>query len=191
MEIGGDWGTEEPESDRVAVVCLRGTDLDKLKAVGYADEAPVRWIKENSLQKRNIAETDILIGGSGLGPIGKSIYCDRNLQTLFDFPIIYSNFCKKLRANTPYEALFAEILIENIYQSGEMRQFFSGTSIPNLDVNSLLGYQVVIPEERIITMYFSIIGKNKFAFLFNKENLHLSGLRDLFLPKLMNGEMEV
>ena len=130
--------TEEPESDGVAVICLRGTDLDKLKAVGYADEAPVRWIKESSLQKRIITHADILIGGSGLGPIGKSIYCDRNLHTLYDLPIIYSNFCKKLRAKTPYEALFAEILIENIYQSGEMRQYFSGTSIPNLDINSLL-----------------------------------------------------
>ena len=87
--------------------------------------------------------------------------------------------------------MFAEKLLENIYISGEMRQFFSGTSIPNLDINSLLDNQVVIPEKRIITLFFNVIGKNKFAFLFNEENLHLSCLRDLLLPKLMNGEIEV
>jgi len=190
-EIGGDWGKDNSFEGGVPVISLRGTDLEQLKSFGYAPDAPVRWVKENSIEKRKVTRTDILIAGSGLGPIGRSIYCPDILQDLYTYPITYSNFCKKLRAETPAHAIYAERFLESIYINGEMRQYFTGTSIPNLDIQSLLAYKIIIPKAEIIEKYYKKIGKEKFGFLFNQENIYLTKIRDALLPKLMNGEIEV
>jgi len=187
-QIGGDWGQENSFAEATKAISLRGTDIDSLKLSGSAPKAPIRWIKKSSLKKRRLANTDILIGGSGLGPIGKSIYCDEHLHEIFDFPITYSNFCKRLRAPSPAEAIFGEIFLENIYNSGDMKQYFTGTSIPNLDIKSLLDHKLVIPNKEILTEYYEQISKNKFHHLFNNESKLLSQLRDSLLPNLLNGE---
>lgn len=190
-EIGGDWGEDNSFEGSVPTISLRGTDLEKLKSFGYAPEAPLRWVKGSSLEKRKITSKDILIAGSGLGPIGRSIYCASILQDIYAYPVIYSNFCKKLRAETPAHAIYAERLLELIYINGEMRQFFTGTSIPNLDIQSLLAYKIIIPKADILEEYYKKIGKSKFSFLFNPENIYLTQIRDGLLPKLMSGEIEV
>jgi type I restriction enzyme S subunit len=191
IEVGGDWGKDDPFEDSVPVISLRGTDLEQLKAYGYAPNAPLRWVKKNSLDKRKICYEDVLIAGSGLGPIGRSLYCDEHLNYVYDYPVIYSNFCKKLRALSPAHALYAERLFEIIYLNGEMRQYFTGTSIPNLDINSLLSYKIVIPDCHSLKEYFRIIGKLKFGFLLSQENVTLSQIRDRLLPKMMSEEIEV
>lgn len=191
VEIGGDWGKDNFFEGSIAAVSLRGTDIDQLKSSGFAPNAPIRWVKETSLEKRKITKSDILIAGSGLGPIGKSIYCAKFIQNLYQYPITFSNFCKKLRAITPAHALFAERIMESIYINGKMKQFFTGTSIPNLDIQSLLAYKIVIPNSKILDEYYIKIGKVKFGFLFNQEYIYLTKIRDTLLPKLMNGEIEV
>ena len=190
-EIGGDWGEDNSFEGSVPAISLRGTDLEKLKSFGYAPEAPVRWVKGSSLEKRKITSKDILIAGSGLGPIGRSIYCADILQDLYAYPITYSNFCKKLRADTSAHAIYAERFLESIYINGEMRQYFTGTSIPNLDIQSLLSYKIIIPKAEILEEYYKKIGKEKFGFLFNSENIYLTQIRDALLPKLIRGEIEV
>lgn len=190
-ELGGDWGEDNSFEGSVPAISLRGTDLEKLKSFGYAPEAPLRWVKGSSLEKRKITSKDILIAGSGLGPIGRSIYYASILQDIYPYPIIYSNFCKKLRAESPAYAIYAERLLELIYINGEMRQFFTGTSIPNLDIQSLLAYKIIIPQAHILEEYYKRIGKSKFDFLFNPENIYLTQIRDVLLPKLMSGEIEV
>jgi len=187
VQIGGDWGQESPFADAIQAISLRGTDIDSLKSTGNAPKAPIRWIKKSSLEKRSLANTDVLIGASGLGPIGKSIYCDEHIHELFDFPITYSNFCKRLTARSPSKAVYGEIILENLYKSGEMRQFFAGTSIPNLDITSLLDHKIIIPSKDILEEYYELISKCKFHHLFNNESKLLSQVRDSLLPNLLNG----
>jgi type I restriction enzyme S subunit len=190
ISIGGDWGNDNEAEGMVQAISLRGTDLESLKSGGYASEAPVRWIRKDKLGKRIIRDSDILIGGSGLGPIGKTIYCSRYLNGLYAFPVTYSNFCKRLTAKTPGFAVYAERILENMYLSGEMNQFYTGTSIPNLDVNSLIKFPVIIPTAGIVSKFYEIVA-HKFMKLFNKENVLLSQIRDSLLPRLMSGKIRV
>lgn len=190
ISIGGDWGNDNEAEGMVQAISLRGTDLESLKSGGYAPEAPVRWIRKDKLGKRIIRDSDILIGGSGLGPIGKTIYCSRYLNGLYAFPVTYSNFCKRLTAKTPGFAVYVEIILENMYLSGEMNQFYTGTSIPNLDVNSLIKFPVIIPTAGIISKFYEIVA-HKFMKLFNKENTLLSQIRDSLLPRLMSGKIRI
>ncbi|NMC61740.1 MAG: hypothetical protein GYA55_01085, partial [SAR324 cluster bacterium] len=191
LQIGGDWGKDSRFPGAIQVISLRGTDIDSLKFSGAAPKAPVRWIRESSIEKRKIENTDVLIGGSGLGPIGKSIYCDEHLHDIFDYPITYSNFCRRLRARNSPEAVFGEIILENLYKSGAMRQYFSGTSIPNLDIDSLLGHKLVIPSRVVVEEYFEVISKHKFHHIFNNESKLLSQMRDSLIVRLMNDEVRI
>jgi len=190
VSIGGDWGNDDEFEGATQAISLRGTDLEALKSSGYANNAPIRWVRKDKLGKRTIKNCDILIGGSGLGPIGKSIYCSEHLSGLYRLPVTYSNFCKRLIAKMPAFAAFAEIILENMYVSGEMKQFYTGTSIPNLDVNSLLKYPLVIPAADIISKFYAIITQ-RFSKLFNKENILLAQIRDSLLPRLISGRLRV
>lgn len=188
VSIGGDWGGDHEFEGAIRAISLRGTDLETLKLSGFAAAAPIRWIRKDKLEKRMVNDCDILIGGSGLGPIGKTLYCSECLANLYDLPVTYSNFCRRLTAKSKDTAVFAEIVLENMYLSGEMRQFYTGTSIPNLDVNSLLKYPILIPAANIVSEFYKI-ASGKFAKLFNKENVMLAQIRDSLLPKLMSGKL--
>lgn len=190
VSIGGDWGGDHEFEGAIRAISLRGTDLETLKLSGFAAAAPIRWIRKDKLEKRMVNDCDILIGGSGLGPIGKTLYCSERLANLYDLPVTYSNFCRRLTAKSKGIAAFAEIVLENMYLSGEMRQFYIGTSIPNLDVNSLLRYPLIIPPADIVSEFYKVVS-GRWAKLFNKENILLAQIRDSFLPKLMTGEVVV
>jgi len=191
VAIGGDWGKEtKTNKDDIRAYCLRGTDIDSLKLNGYSSQVPTRWIRKDSLNKRTITENDIIIGGSGLGPIGKTIYCHANINLLYDLPMTYSNFCKRLTAKNKYCALYFEHLISRLYNQGGLERFFIGTSIPNLDINGLLEEMVIIPSEKRIEDLAKIL-EFKYAKLINPQIQTLSKLRDTLLPKLMKGEIRV
>ncbi|UTB31561.1 MAG: restriction endonuclease subunit S [Methanobacterium sp. ERen5] len=112
IEIGGDWGRDEKFDNSVKVVCLRGVDLRKLKTFGHSKEAPIRWVKKSSLLKRELTNCDILIGASGLGPVGRSLYFSEEINKIYPIPIIYSNFCKRLKAQSPETANYSERFID-------------------------------------------------------------------------------
>jgi type I restriction enzyme S subunit len=190
ISIGGDWGEDKEFKDSIPVICLRGTDLQSLKESGYSLEAPVRWITKTSLEKRQIASCDILIGGSGLGPIGRSIYFHNAIKNLYDYPISYSNFCKKLNAQNQENAIYSEIIIENMYNSWEMSKYFTGTSVPNLDANGLLTENIIVPQDNLLKQFAQFV-QLKLSHHYKKENQTLSQIRDSLLPKLMSGKIRV
>ena len=190
VQIGGDWGEEFKFEDAIPVVCLRGTDLQKLKEFGFSIDAPIRWVKKSSATKRKITDKDILVGGSGLGPVGRSLYCARELEKLYEYPIIYSNFCKRITAINRDHAIYVEHIIENMHKNGEIKQYVNGTSIPNLDVQGLLKHKLCIPSSDMVEKY-SKIKANYFCSVFAGESRTLSSLRDALLPKLMSGEIRV
>lgn len=189
-QIGGDWGKDERFINSVPAVCLRGTDLQKLKELGFSREAPIRWVKKNSIEKRRISELDILIGGSGLGPVGRSLCYSNNFERLYDYPITYSNFCKRIRAINRPMAIYLEQIIEGLHKTNEIKHYVNGTSVPNLDIKGLLKHKIIKPDNEVIEA-FSVIKENYFNYKYSKENLILSQIRNTLLPKLMSGEIRV
>lgn len=190
ISIGGDWGKEKPEPELEPVICLRGTDLQSLKESGYSSRAPIRWVKPDSMIKRLISNKDILIGGSGLGPIGRSLYCSDKLKNLYGYPIIYSNFCKKLSVKDYETAIYLESVIENLYVQGALNSYMNGTSIPNLDINNLMKKELLIPSDEVL-FTFADLKRLYFQRKFSTENQELLAIRDTLLPKLMSGEIRV
>lgn len=189
--IGGDWGEEQEFEDSMPVICLRGVDLDNLRKDGYSEDAPVRWIKKSSFEKRQLSDCDILIAGSGIGPVGKSLWVSPEMLKAYSYPVIYSNFVKRFRGKSPEYAVFVDRVLFNMRESNEIWDYVNGTSIPNLDDKGLLEYaDVVIPLEDKVKAFYEYVAPI-YAKLYNKESRTLASLRDGLLPRLMRGEVRV
>lgn len=190
IQIGGDWGKDDKFEGAVPVYCLRGVDLQKLKENGYSNELPLRWVKKSSLEKRMLSSEDILIAGSGVGPVGRTLYFHESIASLYEYPLVYSNFCKRIKAKSEKYAIYIEQVLENMYTKGEMTLYINGTSVPNLNINGLIEHKVVLPTDDILNKYADFKSK-VLARKYSKENLTLSQLRDTLLPKLISGEIRV
>jgi type I restriction enzyme S subunit len=188
--IGGDWGEDTQSNELIPIICLRGVDLQNIKESGFSSEAPIRFIKPTSLEKRTLHENEILIAGSGIGPIGKSIPINSALLGCYSYPVIYSNFCKRLRTESKEMAYFIEFMIYQFYKEGELDQFHMGTSVPNFNLKDFLNFEVSVPPRDIVSLFSSFL-TDWYNKKFTNQIRTLSILRDTLLPKLMSGEVRV
>lgn len=191
VTIGGDWGKESKEKDLVPAICLRGVDLQHIKENGFAGDAPVRWVKLNSVKKRTVSDNDILLGGSGAGPVGRSLYVHNSITNLYQYPIIYSNFCKRISAENKYVAYYVSEILHRMYITKEMNSFVTGTSVPNLDINSLMNVKIIVPKTKLLKIFYENIVDPMLRWKYSNENLILANIRDTLLPKLISGEIRV
>ncbi|MGI8483865.1 MAG: restriction endonuclease subunit S [Thermomicrobiales bacterium] len=190
IAIGGDWGADEPKQGTVEVICLRGVDLEHLRRSGHAN-APRRWVKDSSLARRAVHSSDVLVGGSGAGPTGRPLWMAPHLMNVFDLPVIYSNFCKRLRCASPSVAVYLDRCLFEMRESGEIWTYVNGTSIPNLDTKLLLDTKrLLVPSSPVLDRFSTLI-RLMFAKLFSDESRTLAELRDTLLPRLLSGEIQV
>jgi type I restriction enzyme S subunit len=189
LTIGGDWGEETPrDGDWCEVGCVRGVDIRGLQTHGYSPIAR-RWVKADSLRRRRILPVDVVVEGSG--EIGCSIAGHRSLEKIFGLPLIYSNFCKRLRFSTPAMARFVAYQLNEMVQSGAMAQFRTGTTIPNLNMTALFEqHDFLMPPQDLIQRFaFFLDSLDDFRLLGQIQNLRQT--RDLLLPRLLSGQVEL
>ena len=195
--LGGDWGKENPEGDFVKPVqCIRGTDIADLN-VGLAYKTPIRFVKESKYDKIHPKTGDIIMeisGGTESQSTGRVAYINNDVIELFDYPLVFSNFCRLLRMEEKY-TYFIYSYLQYLYKQDEFFNLENGSSgIKNLDYKALL-YDLTYPmpsENRLIveynekvSLYFRKINKNK------KQIQTLTQQRDGLLPKLMSGEVKI
>jgi type I restriction enzyme S subunit len=187
----GAWGQDEPSgSSAVRVRCLRGIDCHDL-AEGRVPKAPVRWLTANQAHARRLDNGAILIEGSGS-------FCRRSLlwnpayAELFEEPVLYSNFCKRLDPLcSASQALVGSFHIRQAYREGELQAFRTGTAFPNFDIRGLLmNLIVVMPPEPLARLFADVLNIRRRVSLM-KESRTLAALRDALLPKLIRGEIRV
>ncbi len=193
--IGGEWGKENPEGDYTkAVQCIRGTDIANLN-VGLADKTPIRFVKESKFEKIEPRNGDIIMeisGGTESQSTGRVAYINEDVKTLFQYPIVFSNFCRLLRVDEKY-SYFLYCYLKYLYDQDEYFNLENGSSgIKNLDYKALL-YDLTYPmpkDKRLIfefndnvSLHFKKINRNK------QQIQTLTQTRDGLLPKLMNNEI--
>lgn len=190
VAIGGDWGEDDPTTGSVEVACLRGVDLENLRRNGEA-MPPRRWIKGSSLEKRRMTSSDVLVAGSGAGPVGRSLWVCPWLERSFNVPVIYSNFCKRITAESVVMANYIDRILYSMRESGEIFEYVTGTSVPNLDLHGLLRRRKVpVPPVRVLEDFAQIVAPITER-LYSGENRTLAALRDALLSKLLSGEIRV
>jgi len=76
-------------------------------------------------------------------------------------------------------------------ESGEIFEYVTGTSVPNLDLHGLLRRRKVpVPPVRVLEDFAQIVAPITER-LYSGENRTLAALRDALLSKLLSGEIRV
>lgn len=190
--IGGLWGNDDKSPENPdSYQCIRGVDMDDLKVSGYASRVPVRWDKSHNFSKRLLSGTQILIAGSGAGPVAKSLLWDEKMNKLFPQPVVFSNFVKRFECNSHEMASLVSSILSTMYESREIFTFVNGTSVPNLqDRELLISKKIVVPSIELLRAYDKI-KRNIIEHKYSGENSSLVAIRDSLLPRLISGELNI
>lgn len=192
--LGGEWGKENPEGDyQLQVQCIRGTDVADLQK-GIAERTPIRFIKTRKFESIEIKEGDLIMeisGGSDDQSTGRTIYINDDIKAMFNYPLVFSNFCRLIRPKRKEYGFFLYLYIQFLYKQGDLFNLENGTSgIRNLDYKSLL-FQLnfKLPNsEKVIRFDEEVSGQFR-KINTNKHQIRtLIKLRDELLPKLMSGD---
>jgi len=124
-------------------------------------------------------------GGPGVftgrsGSLGVVNYVDEDY-----WPHNTALWVREFKKVTP---LFALFLMRNM----DLKQYNGGASVPTLDRKAVHRVPVLIPAQRLVTLFEEQVSP-MFAQLRNLrlQNQKLRAARDLLLPRLMSGEIEV
>ena len=189
--IGGQWGSDSQEDGTVPAICLRGCDMEDLRASGFAPKAPTRFVKTTAISKRLPSERDVLIAASGAGPCGRPLWCATRIGELYKHPVIYSNFVKRFTTPSPTHAVYLDRFLIRKFNDRTIHDYINGTSVPNLDASGLLSTcKLLVPPTDVLQAFFEFCQPG-FKRLYARQSVVLARLRDTLLPKLLSGEIEL
>lgn len=192
VTIGGLWGKDTNEDgDLVPAISLRGVDLENLRSLGFAKNAPVRWVRPSAMEKRRVSECEVLIASSGAGPCGRPLWAGHPFELIYGVPVIFSNFVKRLDCGNAAKAIYIDRLLADMRDTREIWNYINGTSIPNLDDKLLLATKrVVMPSDAVLSAFEQII-RAIYSKLYSEQAQTLATLRDTLLPRLISGQLRL
>ena len=197
-QIGGGWGQDtkdEVYSEKAFVI--RGADIPGCKK-GNVSNCPLRYHTLSNIKSRRLEVNDIVFevsGGSKGQPVGRALLLNKNLFNQFTGNVICASFCRLLRIDKEIiipEYIYMHFL--NIYMNREIEKYQTqSTGIINFKFNDFLeNEKIIIPSNNIICIFKKTIVPifDKIFLLGSKNNL-LKTTRDILLPRLMSGEIDV
>jgi len=196
--IGGGWGEEDyKEGFTEPAFVIRGTDIPDAKK-GEIKNVPFRYHKESNLASRSIQAGDIVFevsGGSKGQPVGRSILVTEKMLQQFGKSVMCASFCKMLRLNENVTPEFFYLYLLASHENGVIAQYekHSASNIVNYGFEEFIGEQkITIPKETELRA-FTEKAKPIFTLIstLGEQNSKLREARDILLPRLMSGEIEV
>jgi type I restriction enzyme S subunit len=191
-QIGGVWGEEHAtEKATEQVCCLRGIDAVDL-AAGNIPTPPTRWVSVKQLESRRLLEGDVLIEGSG-SFCGRSLYWTQQYEGLMPWRPTYSNFVKRVSAlRGPHVSRWVQRHLELLYQSGEVKNYRTGSAFPNLDLAGILSVERVLPHEGLLRCFNDLVATMEASKASRiRQIATLTMLRDTLLPRLISGTLRL
>lgn len=197
--IGGGWGKEEPDGTHTEpAFVVRGTDIPEARRCTISN-VPYRYHTLSNLRPRQLTAGDIIFevsGGSKGQPLGRTLYISSELLSAFGGErVICASFCKRIKPDVRLYA--SEILYLSFleaYDSGEIEQFqVQSTGISNFKWTEYIQQtQRGIPPDALQARFRELVDPlfSQIATL-GLKNRNLRQTRDLLLPKLISGELDV
>jgi type I restriction enzyme S subunit len=197
--IGGGWGKDVADEDHTEPAwVIRGTDIPDARSSRVTD-VPYRFHTVSNLRTRRLQPGDILFevsGGSKGQPVGRALLVTSQLlSALGDESAICASFCKRVRPDAAdYGSELLYLSFVEGYESGEIEQFqVQSTGISNFKWTEYIGKtERVIPPPPLRVSF-----RGRVAPLFSQiatlglQIQNLRRTRDLLLPRLMSGEVNV
>ena len=157
---------------------------------------PTRYILPKNLFNKQLTAGDIVVeisGGSPTQSTGRCIMISQSLLNLYDSNIICTNFCKSMKPKEKYSS-FIYYYWQYFYEKDVFFSYENGTTgIKNLDFTSFIKTEPIFipPLDMVIKFdnYCKIVFNQIFANA--KQNEKLVLLKEILLPKLLSGEIDV
>ena len=196
--IGGGWGQEEAIEDfSVPAYVIRGTDIPDVRG-GSLGRAPLRFHTPSNFRSRKLEARDIVFevsGGSKDQPVGRAVMIPAALLSRTNDPIICASFCRLVRADS--SQILPELLhlhFERIYASREIMKYQTqSTGITNFRFTVFLEKEVILKPTAEVQEQFAavLLPMVELISSLGIKNSNLRTTRDLLLPKLISGELDV
>jgi type I restriction enzyme S subunit len=196
--IGGGWGKEKDDNKfSLESFVIRGTDIPQTRYASI-ENCPLRFHKESNLKSRLLKDKDIVFevsGGSKGQPVGRALFISQKLLDAFEKDVICASFCKLLRINN--EIIIPEIIylhLLEIYENGNIEKYQTqSTGIINFKFSFFNENELIVIPVKDLQVKFAKIISPIFNLIhsFGIKNNNLRRTRDLLLPKLISGEIDV
>lgn len=195
--IGGGWGEEEyKEGFTEAAYVIRGTDIPDARS-GTVSGIPLRFHKPSNLESRKMQIGDIVfeVSNGQINNIGRTVLASQRLLGQFDKPVICASFAKLIRVNENVSPEFFYLYLNEGQENGLLYQYKSNSAngINNFAFEKFIdAVKIILPKESELKV-FSAKVQPIFSLISNlgEQNTKLREARDILLPRLMNGEIEV
>ncbi len=196
--IGGGWGNDYQNIEfyKPAYV-IRGTDIPKLNDGIFKHEI-LRYHKASNFKTRQLIKDDIVFevsGGSKDQLLGRTLLITKDLLKFFNSNVICASFCKLIRPNQKnVNPLFLKYFFKLYYDTGMVGTFQTqSTGISNYHFEDFLNFQTLnVPDITTQSKFENTVQpiiEEKDAL--SLENSTLKQSRDLLLPRLISGKLDV
>ena len=194
--VSGDWGKDKPSGNNTEMVyCIRGADIPEVR-MGNKGKMPIRYILSKNYMAKQLTDGDIVVeisGGSPTQSTGRVAAITEALLERYDRRIVCTNFCKAIKPKKGY-SMYIYYYWQYLYNMGVLFSYENGTKgIKNLNINDFIEMEPINIAPKELIDKFGAFCQIIFSKIYENglENEKLAQIRDLLLPKLMNGEIEL
>jgi len=196
--IGGGWGEDdESTSYPCDAYVIRGTDFPKINN-GDWSTCPYRYHKKSNYEARKLEPWDIVLevsGGTQEQPVGRTLIVTPDFLNALSDKVICASFCKQLRCDVNViSPIYYYYWMQFLYNTRIIDKFqLQSTGIINFKFEYFHRKgDVLLPPKHLMDEFD---GKVKQIFKLKDDlalqNRNLIKQRDLLLPRLMSGKLEV
>jgi len=195
--MGGDWGSEVSTiTENVPVIIIRGADLRDLLC-GSEANTPRRYIKQKSAQRKKLREGDIIVENSVNATsrsVGTSLLITRGLLNRLREDAVPASFCKRFSPKYPDQGVLIHRHLQFLRENHKMEfyQHVATNGIANFQCERFVQNELLaIPQKgELLTNILKMLNDISSSSLADKID-NLRQTRDLLLPKLISGEIDV
>jgi type I restriction enzyme S subunit len=193
----GGWGKDILEgSNTIEAYVIRGTDIPKISSGDFSD-IPLRFHTEKNLLPRTLEVGDISMemSNGNMSSVGRSFFFDGSLIEIFKKPFMCASFCKMIRPKNIQYAYIIDLHLKFIHSNNNMLVYKSqgANGINNFRFEDMINdEELFVPTNEILDLFISKIGYH--YKLISNLRIQVSLLkesRDILLPRLMNGTINV
>lgn len=196
--IGGGWGEDEPVGrNTLPAHVIRGTDIPGYK-VGDLNYEVLRYHTASNLKSRRCIDGDIIFevsGGTETQSLGRTVLISDKALERFEDDVIAASFCKLLRIDknltSPH---YIYRLLNRMHDTGELTVFqVQSTGLSNYQFEDFINHTKVTNPTKEIRDLFDEIHSNFIDAIqtLGAKNEVLQQTRDLLLPRLISGKLDV
>jgi type I restriction enzyme, S subunit len=194
---GGDWGEEESSGNsNTQVSIIRGTDFPSVNH-GGALATPTRYITQSSFQKRQLQVGNIVIENSINAKsrcVGTPLLITNGILSRLKGDVICASFCKNFRLVNPNISPIVYLHLLHLYTEGRMAffQHVATNGIGNFQAERFVNSEyLLLPKDNDHTLRLVEQIKPLVSGIFSDQIYNLRQQRDLLLPRLINGELDI